>query len=297
MSLFVANMTAATAAPVISSNDRISFTLLLAVAAHALIILGLGFELARQSAAAPSTIEVILTKTQNVDTPKDAQVIAEHNQIQSGSVDHDARPSSPSVTQKSFQGSDQRSSQAIPENSTYVAQDEQVVSKNSTKGQQVSQPVTTQRPSPLQQHELQRNQQNVARLVSELRKEKQLYAKRPRINHIDTLSAKSAIEAKYIKDWVEKVEIIGNINYPSQARQQKLSGTLILSVLVNSDGRVLSSTIQQSSGKKLLDEASKKVVRLSSPFKQFPQEMREQYDQLMITRTWIYHNNRKLTTQ
>ena len=289
-------MTTATA-PNISSNDRISFTLILAVAAHALIILGIGFELARNSAAAPSTIEVILTKTKNTETPDDAKVIAENNQIQSGSVDYDSRPSSPSVSQKALQGKDQTSSKVSPESSTFVSQDEMIVHKNTPNTQDLSQRVTTQKPSQVLQEELRRNQQNVAQLVSELRQEQQLYAKRPRINHIDTLSAKSAVEAKYIKDWVEKVEIIGNINYPSQARQRKLSGTLILSVLVNYDGTVLSSTLQQSSGKRLLDDAAKKVVRLSSPFKQFPQEMREQYDQLMITRTWIYHNNKRFTTQ
>lgn len=63
-------MTASVAAPSISSNDRIKFTLLLAIAAHGLIILDIGFDLARDQAVPPSTIEVILTKAQNVDTPK-----------------------------------------------------------------------------------------------------------------------------------------------------------------------------------------------------------------------------------
>ena len=40
-------MTPAIAAPKISSNDRISFTFLLALAAHALIILGVGWYLAQ----------------------------------------------------------------------------------------------------------------------------------------------------------------------------------------------------------------------------------------------------------
>jgi len=148
----------------------------------------------------------------------------------------------------------------------------------------------------IDQNELRKNQQNVAQLVSELSREKQLYAKRPRINHIDTLSAKSSIEAKYIKDWVQKVEIVGNINYPDQAKRRKLSGTLILSVLVNHDGRVLSSILQQDSGQKLLDESAMKVIKLAAPFRQFPPEMREEYEQLMITRTWVYHSD-NFTTQ
>tara|TARA_R110002095_G_scaffold129767_2_gene112513 strand:+ start:298 stop:1170 length:873 start_codon:yes stop_codon:yes gene_type:complete len=290
-------MTQAVAAPKVSSNDRISFTLLLAIAFHALLILGLGFELIKSHSAPPSTIEVILTKTQNVDAPEDATTIAEHNQMQSGSVDFDARPTSPSVTKKTLQGNDQTSTAEMTENTTRMAENEMVVHQNNVSDEKFSRRVTTEVNSKVAQKELRKNQQNVAQLVSELSRDKQLYAKRPRINHIDTLSAKSAVEAKYIKDWVQKVEIIGNINYPSQARQKKLSGTLILSVLVNYDGSVISSSVQQKSGERLLDEAAIKVVRLAAPFKQFPAEMREQYDQLMITRTWVYHSENKLSTQ
>ena len=290
-------MTAALAAPKVSSSDRISFTLLFAIALHALIILGLGFELIKNHSSPPSTIEVILTKTQNVDAPEDAKVIAEHNQVQSGSVDIDARPTSPSVTKKALQGNDQTSSTEMTKNTTRAAENELMLHQNDPDGEKFSRRVTNQDNSTIDQKQLHKNQQNVAQLVSELSREKQLYAKRPRINHIDTLSAKSAIEAKYIKDWVQKVEIIGNINYPSQARQKKLSGTLILSVLVNHDGSVISSTVQQKSGERLLDDAAIKVVKLASPYKQFPIEMREQYEQLMITRTWVYHSNNKLSTQ
>ena len=290
-------MTPAIATPKVSSNDRISFTLLLALAFHALLILGLGFELIRSHSSPPSTIEVILTKTQNIDAPKNANVLAEHNQVQSGSVDFDARPTSPSVTKKALQGNDQTSSREMTQSTTRVAENEMMVHQNSPDGEKFSRRVTSDENSKVNQKELRKNQQNVAQLVSELNREKQLYAKRPRINHVDTLSAKSAVEAKYIKDWVQKVEIIGNINYPSQARQKKLSGTLILSVLVNHDGSVISTSVQQKSGEKLLDDAAIKVVRLSAPFKQFPTEMREQYDQLMITRTWVYHSDNRLRTQ
>ena len=290
-------MTPAIITPKVSSNDRISFTLLLAFAFHALLILGLGFELIKNHSSPPSTIEVILTKTQNIDAPEDAKVIAEHNQVQSGSVDFDARPTSPSVTKKALQGNNQTSSPEMTESTTRAAENEMMVHQNDPDGEKFSQRITNEEQAKINQKELYKNQQNVAQLVSELSREKQLYAKRPRINHVDTLSAKSAIEAKYIKDWVQKVEIIGNINYPTQAKQKKLSGTLILSVLVNHDGSVISSIVQQQSEERLLDDAAIKVVRLAAPFKQFPTEMHKQYDQLMITRTWVYHSDNKLSTQ
>lgn len=284
-------MTTAIAAPRVSSNDRISFTFLLALAAHALLILGVGFELIKNHNAQPSTIEVILTKTQNIDEPEDAKVIAEHNQVQSGSVDFDARPTSPSVTNQSFQGNEQNNSKASQKSTTRTAENQMTLHQNAPDEEKFSRNVSSEQKVRIDQNQLQKSQQHVAQLVSELSREKQLYAKRPRINHIDTLSAKSSVEAKYIKDWVQKVEIVGNINYPDQAKRKKLSGTLILSVLVNHDGSVISSALQQKSGQKLLDESAMRVVKLAAPFKQFPSQMRDQYEQLMITRTWIYHSD------
>ena len=289
---------ATTVAPTkISSNDRFSFTLLLAIAAHALIILGVGFEYIKSHTAPPSTIEVVLTKTKTEEQPEDAKVIAENNQIQSGSVDEDSRPTAPAVTKKSVEGNDESTSEEVNQRSTKTASNEMFAHKDSPNAKQVTDQQTIQQPIRVSQEVVRKNQQNIARLISELSAEEQLYAKRPRINHIDTLSAKTAIEAKYIKDWVDKVEIVGNINYPSQARQKRLNGSLIMSVLVNHDGDVVSSIIQSSSGEKLLDDAAKKVVQLASPFKQFPSEMKEKYDQLMITRTWVYNTDRKFITK
>ena len=280
----------------ISSNDRMSFTLLFALAVHALIILGIGFEFIRSHSAPPSTIEIILTKTQNIDEPEDAKVIAEHNQKQSGSIDHDARPTSPSMTQNTFLDKNKISNEASQQNTTQIEQNEMVINHNNPEDAQINnQPVEELLKPSTQQSR--KSPQNIAQLVSELSREKQLYAKRPRINHIDTLSAKSAIEAKYIKDWVEKVEITGNLNYPNRAKQDKLSGTLIMSVLINEDGKVVSSTIQKSSGITILDNAAKKIVTLAAPFKKFPAEMLEQYDQLMITRTWIYNSSNTFITK
>ena len=114
----------------------------------------------------------------------------------------------------------------------------------------------------------------------------------PRIHYLDALSAKSAIEAAYIEAWVRKVEQVGNSNYPGAARREGLSGQLLLSVLLDQNGRVISIQLGQSSGHAILDEAARHIVALASPFAPFPPEMRRQYDQLMITRTWAFRGER-----
>ena len=147
------------------------------------------------------------------------------------------------------------------------------------------------------QEQMTQQQLELAKLVAELQQEQQDYAKRPRINYIDTLSAKSAVEASYVREWVDKVERIGNLNYPDEARNRHLTGTLILSVLINHDGKVIKMDIQSSTGKSILDEAAKRIVRIASPFKPFPQEMLDNYEQLMVTRTWLFGKDNKLLTK
>ena len=117
------------------------------------------------------------------------------------------------------------------------------------------------------------------------------------MNYIDTLSAKTATEAAYVREWVEKVERVGNLNYPDEVRNDHLSGTLILSVLLNHDGTVEFMEVRSSAGKSILDESAKRIVNVASPYQSFPPEMHENYDQLMITRTWLFGEDNALLTQ
>ncbi|MDD2892589.1 MAG: energy transducer TonB [Halothiobacillaceae bacterium] len=113
----------------------------------------------------------------------------------------------------------------------------------------------------------------------------------------DDVTARSAVltantrygaEAAYLNAWVNKVESIGNQNYPEEARRKKLSGRLILKVKIDAWGKVLSVDVQQSSGQKVLDEAAENIVRMGAPYAKFPIEMREKYDQITILRTWAF---------
>ncbi|MGD9888205.1 MAG: energy transducer TonB [Halothiobacillaceae bacterium] len=113
----------------------------------------------------------------------------------------------------------------------------------------------------------------------------------------DDIEARSAVltantrygaEAAYLNAWVNKVETIGNQNYPNEARRKNLSGRLILEVKLDAWGKVLSIKVRQSSGHKVLDDAAENIVRLGEPYAKFPVEMREKYDQITILRTWAF---------
>ena len=133
--------------------------------------------------------------------------------------------------------------------------------------------------------------------MSELNLAKLAYAQRPKLHFFDSVSSKSVLEADYVRLWVERIEQQGNLYYPLHAIEQGLSGTLIMSVVIASDGRLISSKIIGSSGNPILDQAAHQVVEHSQPFRAFPQAMQSQYDQLMITRTWVYQSDQTFTTE
>jgi len=88
--------------------------------------------------------------------------------------------------------------------------------------------------------------------------------------------------------WRAKVERVGNLNYPDEARRQKLSGSLLLDVALNPDGTVNDIQLRRSSGQKVLDDAAMRIVRLASPFAPFPKDIEQEVDILHIERTWQF---------
>ena len=89
-----------------------------------------------------------------------------------------------------------------------------------------------------------------------------------------------------------KVERVGNLNYPDEARRNRLSGHLILDVALNPDGSINEITIRKPSGHKVLDDAAVRIVELAAPYAPFPDSFRKETDILHITRTWQFVNNK-----
>ena len=287
----------------VTASDRLGFSLFFAAILHAILILGLGFGLPFVSDFNTSSmLEVTMVLTKTHQEPNDAKHIASENQLASGSTNQENQPSAPfsgsSFNQNTGIALNQATQNSPPASDTNEQQEQLITQNKSTTSvvvndvKEISEKSIHDRNKSISQQELE-----LAKLVAELRQEESDYAKRPRVNYIDTLSAKTATEATYVREWVEKVERVGNLNYPDEVRNQGLSGTLILSVLLNHDGTVELMEIRSSAGRSLLDESAKRIVNFSSPFQPFPEEMRDNYDQLMITRTWLFGKDNTLLTK
>lgn len=118
-----------------------------------------------------------------------------------------------------------------------------------------------------------------------------------RISRHHQATSKRDISAWYRDAWRKKVERIGNLNYPEEARRQGLYGNLRVMVLINRDGSLQQMRILESSGHKVLDQAALNIVRLSAPFAPFSNELAAQYEQVEIIRTWRFERGDRLSSQ
>jgi protein TonB len=279
---------------------HLSISLLLAVVVHTLVLFGLGFSNPSSSKPKSSSLEVVLVQAKPVETPNKVVRIAQANQQASGTADTQTIGKTPSAGP--LTGTPRESTPTPAEYPTVEPADEEnppVTSNDFFIDQMPANtsylhPVKTTIPQRIIQ--AQRNL-TIAKLTAEISQSQRQYTKPPRTHYLDSLSAKSAPEAAFVKTWVEKVERIGNQIYPEKARSHNLSGSTILHVLINQDGSLESIQIGSSSGEPILDTAALESIKRAAPFKPFPAEMRNDYDQLMITRTWVFQRGDRLKTQ
>jgi len=138
----------------------------------------------------------------------------------------------------------------------------------------------------------------IQRLEKKLETSSKALSKKPKKLRL-TSKTKQYAAAAYHETWRKKVERIGNLNYPQQAKRNRINGQLILSVDINPDGSVPPDgiIISQSSGHKVLDDAAIKIVRLSAPFSAVPENVLQGHDMITIIRTWKFETDKGLLSR
>ncbi|WP_430460522.1 energy transducer TonB [Thalassolituus sp. LLYu03] len=286
-------------ATVVNSSDRLSFALFLAVLIHALVVLGISFKASDRSNLS-KTLEVTLANYKSDKAPEHADFIAQENQEGSGTLD-EARMLTTDV-QADFHAN--TINDASPQEQQASAPkkpvgDRQLVA--TTADSRVKTPTASQQPT-LQidlpdgpQKSLLQRSLEMASLEAKLDTLRQTYAKQPRIQRLTAASTMKASDAYYVNSWRHKIEQMGAVNYPREAESCFDNCRLRLLVAINPDGTINELKILESSGKKVLDDAALRIVRLSAPFAPFTDEMRKSTDILEIIRTWQFKGNRYLS--
>lgn len=136
----------------------------------------------------------------------------------------------------------------------------------------------------------------VARLEAQIAREQDEYQKRPRRKEIGA-RAKEYKYAAYVESWRQKVEKVGNLNYPEAAKAQNIYGRVVLSVDIKSDGSIEKIEVTGGSGFKVLNDAAKRIVELAAPYAAFPEDIRRDTDIIGITRTMTFTKEDSLATE
>jgi protein TonB len=134
------------------------------------------------------------------------------------------------------------------------------------------------------------------RLEAQIAKQMDAYQKRPKRRFVGARAEEYRF-ARYVEDWRMKVEGIGNRNYPVAAREQKLYGSMLITVGIRADGTLESVAIDRPSGKRVLDVAATRIVEMGAPYAPFPADIRRDTDILYITRTWTFAPGDSLTSE
>ncbi len=285
----------------VDAGDRLSFTLFVAIAIHALIILGVTFKMP-PAAKGSQTIEVTLATHKSMKAPKEADFLAQHNQEGSG-TEEKARQL---TTEKHAEFADTQVRNVNPmpqiaETSTAQKKQQQIITTTGLSEFKLS---DLQSPNTQEEKEkrkgLLENQtavtSEIASLQARLDKQKQEYAKRPRIRTLTAVSAKESFDAEYLIKWSEKFERVGTKNYPSEALARNITGRVMLSVTLRPDGSVEEVLVALSSGSRILDDSARQIVRLAAPYAKFPPEISRQIDRLKIIRYVRFEPNNITTS-
>ncbi len=279
--------------------DRLGFTLFLAAALHLALILGLGFTLSEPKQIS-KTLEITLSTFKTEEKPKDADFLAQDNQLGSGTLEHKASPKT--TEQAPFQDTEVRkvTPPAAPLQSTSPAPAKTVVTTRSRQPEkaevkQQTQPQPKAQPAPA--FDSSQLSAEIASLEAELAQDVERYAKRPRVSRQNSAATMRDISAWYRDEWRKKVERIGNLNYPDEARRQQIYGSLRMLVTINRDGTVQELRVIESSGQPVLDDAALRIVRLAAPFAPFTGELAQKFDQVEIIRTWRFERGDRLSSR
>ena len=291
-------------------TERFAVALVIAALVHLVIIYGVGFAMPKVTKPINSTMEIVLVQKSTEQVPNKADYLAQATHEGGGNSELKSRPSTPTIAPFPDQNAEMVFTPPPPQVTATAPQLDQIkllTTETETTHQVEQQPLVNSPEEANEPGEISQPRMlekyisentlfinvsaaKLASIQAELDEQFNSYAKRLRQKYISA-STKEYKYARYMEAWRRKVEYIGNLNYPDKVRRQKLSGSLVLDVALNSNGTIRQVEIKQPSKYKILDEAALRIVRLAAPFDSFPEDIRKETDILHITRTWEFRYN------
>ena len=269
------------------SSRAFALSLGISIVIHALV-LSIQFKFPDGSRlTSPNRLDVVFVNSKTRSKPLKPDALAQANLDGGGNTDLDRRAKTPLLFVKNADpGRDTK--QANRRVQELEARQRQLVSQVNAK---TAVPVEKAKPQTEPQPkasglDLVQSALAIARLEAQLSRSIDEYNKRPRKQFVGARATEYRF-AQYVEDWRQKIERIGNLNYPEGARG-RIYGSLRLSVSIGADGSIVDLELERPSGYQVLDRAARRIVQMGAPFARFPDNIRRDTDILVITRTWHF---------
>jgi protein TonB len=268
--------------------------IVIAIAVHAVIIFGIGFSMGKDPAAMMQDVAKALTD--NMKPNEDAQFIANASQEGGGTVNEPLRQetdqSSPLSAEQMSETQDVISLQRQVRQQRY--QESYLRTTLSWRQATVESDNDSKQAKDDLMEQEERLRKQITTLEAQLSQRQQLYATKSKVVTVDSNSTTRGAAADYINTFREHVERVGNLQYPTQARAQGITGEVRLMVIINNDGNIKAIRLLESSNSTILDEAAKQSVRQAAPFGKFTEDMHDIVE-LRLIRTYRYSDKVDVT--
>lgn len=275
-------------------SPRMRTALFVSLMAHLALIYGVGFKLPEKPRPDKSgqSLEIVLVNAKSKAKPVVADAEAQHNLDGGGNTDEKRRAQSPLPVMPEQKAEDVKL--ALRKVEQLEREARRVMTDAKSKTPMETAPPSKAAPSaeteakadPAPSDILQRSLE-IARLEAKISRDWDAYQQRPRRHYIGARTQETRF-ARYVEDWRQKVERVGDLNYPQAARDQRLHGRVLVTVGIRADGTVEQISIDRPSGHKALDEGARRIVQLAAPFPVLPPDIAKDVDILYITRTWTF---------
>ena len=220
------------------------------VAIHLFLILAIGAKFfdPRNFTPPHNAMDVVLVNAKSANKPTKADALAQANLDGGGNTDEQRRAKTPlpAVDQSAAKNekiAQQRVKQLEQEVKTLMTQ-----ANSSAKVLQgeINQQLSGA-PTPTNANELLQQSIEIRRLEAELAREHEAYQQRPKRAFVGGRTTEYRF-AKFVENWRLKIERVGNLNYPEEAKRTGLQGQLQLTVAIKSNGEVEDIKVERSSG-------------------------------------------------
>lgn len=257
------------------SRDRLASMLVLAALLHGLVLLGVTFTAPGGGSDTARGLAVLLVSDELPEAREnpDAAYIAQRSQEGSGNTRENIAPELPGLRPQQQQESRPQPAQRSP------LLEQQLLTSSMPALSSIQIGAVPQPELVLSQQELERLLAGDESLQLRGESREQLYLSP------DTRASRLA---PYLDTWRRRIEQVGTVNFPALARQRGESGSLVLEVVILSDGRLRSATIDRSSGHADLDAGAREILRLASPFAPFPPDLARDFRSLRFAYEWRF---------